>query len=415
MIPAVNRSSWRWRFEASGSGIRNSLWCIVVPVVLVLIVLGHGCASRDGGIKSKDYAALAEKQRAAAIPDEITRGGRLPDLTDADYERLGDNLLLSGDPVKAFLQYDRVLRSQPANVQVRCKRGRVFLARGMVDDALKDFEEAAKKDPKYAPAYEGMGQALFKKKRYDEAERAFRQALQLNDRLWLARSYLGVVYNYRGKPELAVPEHQAAITIRPEDGTLYNNLGISYSLMGNDEAAAAAFQDALARSPSDERISNNLGLTLCRLGRYVEALEAFRRSGDEARAYNNLGAALMQLGEYDRAVRAFEIAVSRRSGYYAQAAENLKQARAAVEVKGGTVASPPSGSGITISPVMVEGPVLSPPEPVLTVPQKPAVRRAPKAQRPASLSPPPEFKGLRQENADFIEEKVIPVAPGDGR
>ena len=70
-------------------------------------------------------------------------------------------------------------------------------------------------------------------------------------------------------------------------------------------------------------------MTLCKLGRYEEALEVFKKSGDEAAAYNNLGYIFMIEGKNKEAIEAFEKALEIKPGFYTKAYENLKKAKTA--------------------------------------------------------------------------------------
>jgi tetratricopeptide (TPR) repeat protein len=66
---------------------------------------------------------------------------------------------------------------------------------------------------------------------------------------------------------------------------------------------------------------------LCKLGRYEEALEVFKKNGDEAAAYNNLGYVFMIEGKNEKAIEAFEKALEIKPGFYTKAYENLKRAK----------------------------------------------------------------------------------------
>jgi Flp pilus assembly protein TadD len=171
-----------------------------------------------------------------------------------------------------------------------------------------------------------MGQAYFKMKNDQEAEKYFRQAIQSNPRLWMPHNFLGLIYDDRQQYSAAVEEYRAALAIKPDETTVCNNLGVSYSLAGEYEKAVEAFSQGLRIKPRDAKLGNNLGLVLLKLGRHREAIEAFKVSGDEAQAYNNLGVIYLEQGEYEKAVRAFERAIALRSEYYPQAQENLKKA-----------------------------------------------------------------------------------------
>jgi Tfp pilus assembly protein PilF len=309
--------------------------------VLALIALGiPGCASDNSPatVQTGDSKQTDQQKR---IPQELASPKKLPEMTDDDYERLADSFVQQGNLEKGFMQYDMLLRKKPGNSRLLYKRGRVFLAKDRYIDALGDFHEALKKEPGNALIHQGAGEALYKLKRPDEAEKEFQLALKSDGKLWLSHDFLGIIYDYKHRPDLAVEHYQAAISLKPEWGDVYNNLGVSRSLQGEWEKAVVAFEDAIKRGYSDPQVGNNLGLALCQLGRDIEAIEAFRRSGDEAQAYNNVGSFHLQQGDYEKAMRAFEKAIQLRPTFYAQASENLEKAKAALHSQ---AASGPAGS-----------------------------------------------------------------------
>lgn len=316
--------------------------------MMFLISVAGGCArkgardfpSLSGLFKQDHYEKLLERQQAS-VPPEIDAGGKLPEMTAADHERLGDRYFNEGKLEMAFLQYSKVLRKDPDNAVVLCKRGTVFLRKGMNDSAMQDFQTVLRKDPSHAAAHQGMGQAYFKVKDYGGAEKHFQEAVKSNPRLWASYNFLGIMYDYQGQHERAVESYKAAINARQDEASLFNNLGVSYALAGRNEMAVEVFRQGLSISPRDRRIGNNLGMVLCKLGRHFEALEAFKTSGDEAQAYNNLGCFYLEEGEFERAIRAFERAIQLRREDYAQASDNLRKAESALRTAMG--ASGPEG------------------------------------------------------------------------
>ena len=332
---------WSLLTPASGAEVRK---IFVGFTVLALIAFeAFGCASNKSNNSpatgQSDYSKQIQQQKR--IPEELVSPKKLPEMTDEDYERLGDSFVQQGNLEKGFIQYDKLLQKKPGNGRLLYKRGMVFLVKGRSIEALGDFQEALKREPGNALIHQGAGEALYKLKRSDEAEKEFQLALKSDGKLWLSHNFLGIIYDYKQRPDLAVEQYQAAISLKPEWGAVYNNLGVSWSLQGEWEKAVAAFEDAIKRGYSDPQVGNNLGLALCQLGRDIEAIEAFKRSGDEAQAYNNLGSFHLQQGDYEEAVHAFERAIQLRSTFYAQASENLKKAQAALHSQ---AASGPAGS-----------------------------------------------------------------------
>jgi len=255
----------------------------------------------------------------------------LPDITRDEIEQLGDRLFNNGDFHMAFVQYEKYLSLDPGNVRVWYKKGLVLLAADLNQDAVKEFEALSQAHPRYAPAYEGLGQAHFRMKQYPEAEKHLQKALEIDPNLWKSHNYLGTLYDRQQRYDEAVREYVAAIGLKPELGLLYHNLGVSYYLAGSNQDAIHAFQKAIDKNHTRARTYNSLGLAYARAGQYQEALDAFTKGGTKAKAYNNLGCFFLAEGKYKKAISCFEKAIEMSPECYAQASDNLRIARIGYE------------------------------------------------------------------------------------
>ena len=324
------------------------------PSLLILLgtmaVAAGGCASNNSPqVVFGEYKKMLERQKAD-MPLEDDALKKLPPMTAAEYERLGDTYLQQSNMELAFIQYDKASRMEPNEARIHYKIGLLFLKKGLSEEAIKEFQEILKKDSTYALAYEGMGQALLKMANYGESEKNFRRALALSPELWQCHNFLGIVYDRQKRFDAAIAEYRAALDLKSEQGFLFNNLGMSYYLKGDYEQAVQAFMEAVKTGPSYNKNYNNLGIALAKLGRYQEALEAFKKGGDEAKAYNNLGVIYLVEKKYEEAISAFEKAIQLNPSYFLKASENLKIAKKAlseatqVSATIGKVAMPPRES-----------------------------------------------------------------------
>jgi tetratricopeptide (TPR) repeat protein len=314
-----------------------------------IAIVGMGCAARNEPPAVFHYKKLLEQQKAG-MPLDDKALKNLPEMTAAEYERLGDSHFQSGNLNMAFIQYDKALRLDPSQVRLRYKMGLLFVKKGLPEDALTVFQEILKRDASYALAYEGMGQAYLKVNQFIEAENHFRHSLSLNPHLWQSHNFLGILYDRQQRFDEAIAEYQAAIQLKPDQGALFNNVGMCYFLKGDHERALEAFREVLKRGAASAKVYNNMGLTLGKLGRYQEALEAFTNAGDEAKAHNNLGVIYLAAGRYQEAIAAFERAIRASPSYYLKASENLNTAKKALA----EVASvPATTSKMTMPPTPV--------------------------------------------------------------
>ncbi|MEA1948140.1 MAG: tetratricopeptide repeat protein [Thermodesulfobacteriota bacterium] len=249
------------------------------------------------------------------------------EMPGSEIERLGDVYYNQGNYALALVQYNKFLRRNPDNNRVHYKKGLLLLKGRLDQEAIREFKVVIKKDSTHALAFQGLGQAYFRLKKYEDAIKHLSKAVEIDSTLWKAHNLLGIIYDYQGKYELAVREYNNAITLKPRDGLLYNNLGMSYALLEEYDKSVRSFNTALKFNASEAKIYNNLGLVLSKLGKYRLAMEAFKKGGDEAQAYNNLGFAYMQKGEREKAINSFEKAIESKPTFYLKASENLKKAK----------------------------------------------------------------------------------------
>ncbi|MBM4299996.1 MAG: serine protease [Deltaproteobacteria bacterium] len=99
----------------------------------------------------------------------------------------------------------------------------------------------------------------------------------------------------------------------PGNELAWFSLALAYSEMGRYREAIEAYREALRLKPDFADAWNNLGVSYEKMGRYREAFEAFREAlrlkPDYASAWNNLGNAYGNLGRHREAFEAFREAL----------------------------------------------------------------------------------------------------------
>ena len=158
-----------------------------------------------------------------------------------------------------------------------------LLDRGRYQDAIDAFRAILEVDAGYAPAYAGMGDALFRMRRYEDALAALARALSL-------------------QPDL------------PVAGALHRLMGRSEQELGRPDAALPHYERALQIDPADARAIELLARLQFVRERYLESFELFRTlveiDPDNAEAHANLGATLYHLGRVADAIGSFEHALA---------------------------------------------------------------------------------------------------------
>jgi tetratricopeptide (TPR) repeat protein len=233
-----------------------------------------------------------------------------------------------------------------------------FQTPGNIDAAIDTFNRAIALDPRYAPAYAGLGGAFWQKfeasneaRRIEQARNACAQAVALDPELPASHTCLATIALGTGAVEVAVQEfqraldreptsdeanlglaraqarsgayteaeatYQRAIALRPQYWATHAWLGTFYRERARYHEAVREYELALAQTPDNARVY----YILCGMygtgsvGRYDEGIAACRQSAaivPSVDAYSNWGAVLSNLRRFDEAIEQF--AKARRVG-----------------------------------------------------------------------------------------------------
>ncbi|CAK0764348.1 putative UDP-N-acetylglucosamine--peptide N-acetylglucosaminyltransferase SPINDLY [Azospirillaceae bacterium] len=130
-----------------------------------------------------------------------------------------------------------------------------------------------------ADALHHLGLIARQKKRFDEAEKLIRQALEINPRLPAVWSNLGVLLREIKRPMDAIACYRQALTLEPDYADALYNLGnILRQFEDRQNEAIECLQRASSLQPRNIGILNNYGLALKENKRLVEAEKVFRNS-----------------------------------------------------------------------------------------------------------------------------------------
>jgi len=192
-----------------------------------------------------------------------------------------------------------------------------------IDGAIKEFEQALKISPNYAPAYAGLGEAHWRgyeanrgKSWLDLAAANCQKALSFGPHLAEAHTCMGDVYTDTGHYGDAVDEYTRALATDKSIAQTYNGLGKAYTKLGKTSEAEATYKQAIASWPQYWAVYNWLGQFYFGQARYADAAQMFRKvtelRPDNQRGYYNLGAVLTLEGKYGEAIEALNRSVAIR-------------------------------------------------------------------------------------------------------
>jgi len=277
----------------------------ILGPVLLLVLLGSGCTSLRGGIRKLLVIEVTPRREGVRdslserIRPRVAVGGGAPSESDG-----------AGDDELSVYQELALLR--PEDPVVRFHLGRIYLERGLLDQAIFELDMATSLDPKRVEGLLLLARALRLKGQYDLAIAKLRAATLLDPTFVEAFIELGICWDQRGFYERARQAYQHALRLRPKDPDVYNNLGVSYLYEGNEEAAVKHLKRAWELDPTNPRTNNNLALIAARRRQYDLAFEYFARAHGAAVAHSNVGYLLLRDGELEKAIVHLQEAVRLR-------------------------------------------------------------------------------------------------------
>jgi tetratricopeptide (TPR) repeat protein/TolB-like protein len=227
-------------------------------------------------------------------------------LTPADQERIRD---LPTDNAEAFADY---------------AQAKTFLERPdvqeNVDRSIRLFKAALQRDPRFARAHAGLGQAYWRKYEgsRDEswsihARDEINEALRLDPNDMGVRMTLATVYRGMGKLAEAIEELQKITATNRQADEAFRLLGQALTEARRFDEAATAIRSAIRLRPAYWAHHYSLGVTFYRAGRYSEALATLNRAAqlqpDNAWTHQMIGTTYHAMDDTKNAIANYEKAV----------------------------------------------------------------------------------------------------------
>lgn len=169
-------------------------------------------------------------------------------------------------------------------------------------------------------ALNNLGVVYFRKGLYEEAIAEFKQAIKLDPKFDLARENIRHAYKISNAIDPDVQNWSARLESDPKNVEFLSNLGVSYHNVGQMEEAEDALKRAVEAEPSHCLSRMRLGNVYKARGRYREALEHYLplsgEVGDHPVYYTDLGEIYYNLGRTREAIKALKTAIKIDSGYW---------------------------------------------------------------------------------------------------
>lgn len=180
-----------------------------------------------------------------------------PARADANIQlQLGNLLLKDGrypEAIDAFRRARAGAADRSVALSIASGLVRALLRTGEFSEAFGEGERLVKVEPRSAEALATYADAAWSIGRFEESERAVRDALALEPGLAHARHGYARALAARSRLEDALREAQAALSAAPAEGEYQYTLGAIYQRMKAFDAAAGAFENYVNLLPNRDK------------------------------------------------------------------------------------------------------------------------------------------------------------------
>jgi tetratricopeptide (TPR) repeat protein len=279
-------------------------------------------------VKQSIREALDRGDTANAII-QLTKEVELDKTYHLNYSLLGQIYFRLGQYERAQTFLDQAFEKKKKDVETVYYLGRTLVELGDLDRAEKLLDEGRKKakDKEKGMLEDGYGMVMMAKQNYQEADRAFRQALIVDGDNPLYHIHLGNANFRQGIPSLAVSEYEKALEKDTAGTEVYYNwaeacLGMKDYNCAIEKLRVVLQKDSLYASAWNRaggiyfKAAMNPGVGReDKAARFKDAIGSYRRylelSGAKAdsstvRAYFELAMSYLNLSGFEEAVKYFE-------------------------------------------------------------------------------------------------------------
>jgi tetratricopeptide (TPR) repeat protein len=213
------------------------------------------------------------------------------------------------------------LAKTPDNEQVLLLAGSLFRLTGNDRDAEAAFQHVLRVNPSSLNAYSQLGALYGSQNRFDDARKEYEEIASRNPKASvMARTMVGTILSLQGKDEDARKEYERILALDPRAPIAANNLAWDYAESGqNLDVALNLAQTAKARLPDVASVTDTLGWVYYKkglVGLAVSSLEeAVKQAPSEPRIKYHLGLAYLKSGDTKRARDSFEQALKLKSDF----------------------------------------------------------------------------------------------------
>ena len=206
-----------------------------------------------------------------------------------------------------------------AAIRALMNEGTAHLQGERFQEAERAYRGALDMAPDHPDTLHHLGLLLYRLNRFDDAMSTIARAIEQAPASPLYWFNLGVVAQKAARPDEAIRAYRQTVLLNPRHLEAWINLGNVLKDRGALSESIEAYHKARLLNPSHADTHNNLGAALKEQGSLEPALASYRQAiqlkPTHVEALNNLGLALMETGSLNEAITSFTQALTIMPGY----------------------------------------------------------------------------------------------------
>lgn len=180
----------------------------------------------------------------------------------------------NGEITKAIKIYLKLLKFEKENFEINLLLGTAYLQCEIYKKSI-DFLTQAIKIKESPAAYNNIGLAFLKTKKYDEAIKNFKNSIELDSSFFQAYNNLGIVFRELKKFNDAIEHFKNANKINKYYYESFNNIGNTYKDLGNFKKSVENYKKAIFLNNNYADAYFNLGVIYQENNNYDEAKNCY--------------------------------------------------------------------------------------------------------------------------------------------